>query len=59
MFKKEVINEEIFDFFCRGVIEKICYRGDGFVFNVFVWFKEVGSYCMILNLGLLNEFVGY
>lgn len=56
--RKRLLMKKYSIFFVEGLLKKYV-RGDGFVFNVFVWFKEVGSYRMILNLGLLNEFVGY
>ena len=56
---KEVIDGEISKLLLKRVIERTCHTGNGFVSNVFVRPKKDGTYCMILNLKSLNEFVAY
>ena len=56
---KEVIDGEISKLLLKGVIERTCLTGNGFVCNVFVRPKKDGTYRMILNLKSLNEFVVY
>ncbi|XP_068739614.1 uncharacterized protein [Montipora capricornis] len=56
---KEVIDGEISKLLLKGVIERTCLTGNGFVSNVFVRPKKDGTYRMILNLKSLNEFVVY
>ena len=56
---KEVIDGEISKLLLKGVIEKTCHTGNGFVSNVFVRPKKDGTYRMILNLRSLNEFVDF
>ena len=56
---KEVIDGEISKLLLKGVIEKTCHTGNGFVSNVFGRPKKDGTYRMILNLRSLNEFVDY
>ena len=48
---KEVIDGEISKLLLKGVIERTCNTGNGFVSNVFVRPKKDGSYRMILNFG--------
>lgn len=57
--EKEIIDDEISKLLCKGVIERTCHRDNGFVSTVFVRPKKDGTYRMILNLKLLNEFVAY
>ncbi|XP_068674488.1 uncharacterized protein [Montipora foliosa] len=56
---KEEIDGEISKLLLKGVIERTCLTGNGFVSNVFVRPKKDGTYRMILNLKSLNEFVVY
>ena len=47
---KEVIDGEIPKLLLKGVIERTCHTGNGFVSKVFVRPKKDGTYRMILNL---------
>ena len=57
--EKSIINLEINKLLKQGVITKCQKEEDDFISTVFIREKKDGTFCTILNLKYLNEFVEY
>lgn len=55
----EIIYIEIEKFLNKGVIVRIVWEIDDFIFFIFLREKKDGLYCMILNFKVLNKSIVY
>ena len=57
--EEEFIDMEIQRLLLKGVIAHSVHEEGEFISSIFVRLKKDGSYCMILNLKSLNQYVEY
>lgn len=56
----EIIDNEISDFFKKGIIEYVIFDNDDeYILNIFFRLKKNGKFWVILNLKYLNNFIEY